>query len=158
MGRKSTKAEMELRIETVAQMLIQGTSRTGILEYAKQNWGVCRATVDELIKRASLRIIETSKADTAFERGRALTRYNEIYRAAGEKGLLKVQIAAQTRLDEINGLTSRSPTALAISNVERGQGGMTPEDEARVRKVVQTTMQSARQEQEEWRARTAAGS
>lgn len=138
---------MELRTESVAQLLVQGASRADIPENARTQWGVCRATADELIRRASLRIAEMSKATIDFERGRAIYRYNEIYRRAGERGWLMVQISAQTRLDEINGLTGKASTSLAIVNGGTSQGSsMAPETIAKINEVVRVATQSAMQE------------
>ncbi len=52
MAREATKAEQEMRIQKVANMLSLGSSRPQICEYVRAKHGCGRATADRLIRRA----------------------------------------------------------------------------------------------------------
>ena len=52
MGRKSTKAEVEYRVNRVARLLRNGAVRSEIHEYCKREWGVGRSAGDAYIKKA----------------------------------------------------------------------------------------------------------
>ena len=64
MGRKSTKAEVEYRVNRVARLLSNGAVRSEIHEYCKREWGVGRSAGDAYIKKAS----EILKADWDIDR------------------------------------------------------------------------------------------
>ena len=64
MGRKSTAAEKEYRINRVARLLSNGAVRSEILEYAGREWGVGRSTTDGYIAKAR----EILKADWDIDR------------------------------------------------------------------------------------------
>ena len=52
MGKKSTAAEKEYRINRVARLLSNGAVRSEVLEYASREWGVGRATADSYTRDA----------------------------------------------------------------------------------------------------------
>ena len=49
---KASNAEIELRIQTVAEMLIKATGREKILRYCADNWNIQERQSDEYISRA----------------------------------------------------------------------------------------------------------
>ena len=50
--RKATKAETELRDQQVVRMIANGVQRPALLEYGRNEWGLKRAAVDILIRKA----------------------------------------------------------------------------------------------------------
>jgi hypothetical protein len=64
MGRKSTAAEKEYRINRVARLLSNGAVRSEICEYAKKEWGVSIGTADRYIAGAR----DLLKADWDIDR------------------------------------------------------------------------------------------
>ena len=52
MGKKSTKAEIDIRVNRVARMLSNGAVRSEILQYSSKEWGVSIRCADEYIKKA----------------------------------------------------------------------------------------------------------
>jgi hypothetical protein len=64
MGKKSTAAEKEYRINRVARLLSSGAVRSEVLEYARREWGVGRATADNYMAAAR----DVLKADWDIDR------------------------------------------------------------------------------------------
>lgn len=52
MGKKATQGEQELRISQVIRMIANGVQRPMILEHGRKEWGLGRAAVDMLIRKA----------------------------------------------------------------------------------------------------------
>lgn len=52
MGKKSTKAEVEFRVNRVARMLCAGAVHSEIVYFAEQEWGIKRIQTCTYIKRA----------------------------------------------------------------------------------------------------------
>ena len=52
MGKKSTKIEMDMRINRVARLLANGAVRSEILQYAAKEWEASERTADTDIARA----------------------------------------------------------------------------------------------------------
>jgi hypothetical protein len=52
MGKKSTNAEIELRIATVYEMYLKGCSRPYIVRYGSEIWGITDRQIDEYLERA----------------------------------------------------------------------------------------------------------
>ena len=52
MGKKSTKIEMDMRINRVARLLANGAVRSEILQYAAKEWEASERTADTYIARA----------------------------------------------------------------------------------------------------------
>jgi hypothetical protein len=64
MAKKSTAAEKEYRINRVARLLSNGAVRSEVLEYARREWGVGRATADNYMAAAR----DVLKADWDIDR------------------------------------------------------------------------------------------
>lgn len=52
MAGKSTNIEIDERINTVYKLLLEGNSRTQILQYGADTWGLRTRQIEEYIKRA----------------------------------------------------------------------------------------------------------
>jgi hypothetical protein len=63
-ARKSTKAEMEYRVNRIVRLLSNGAVRSEIIEYCAKEWGVTKASADNYIGKAN-KII---KADWDIDR------------------------------------------------------------------------------------------
>ena len=50
--KKSTISEIDARINTVYRLLLEGNSRTQILQYGSETWEISERQVEEYIKRA----------------------------------------------------------------------------------------------------------
>ena len=75
-----TKATMNIRINAVASMILQGVSREKILKYANdEGWGVSNRTIDRYVAVARDGFEEVAKVNLKFELGRALSRLDDLY-------------------------------------------------------------------------------
>ena len=52
MANKATNVEIDGRINTVYKLLLEGNSRTQILQYGSETWEISERQVEEYIKRA----------------------------------------------------------------------------------------------------------
>lgn len=59
MAKKGTNAEVELRVQTVYEMILKGATRPFIIRYAAEKWDLSERTVDEYMCRARDIIRET---------------------------------------------------------------------------------------------------
>lgn len=57
-GGKPTKAEIERRISTVYQLMIDGLDRSRILQYVSEKWRVTERTTDSYIAAARVKFLE----------------------------------------------------------------------------------------------------
>ena len=64
MGRKSTAAEKDYRVNRVARLLSNGAVRSEVLQYASKDWGVSARTTDSYIAAAR----DLLKADWDIDR------------------------------------------------------------------------------------------
>lgn len=95
---KATNAEMESRIAEIVELILNGHSRSEILEHCRKNWGVGRASADEYTARARAEILEINK-DTVQDSLAVIVRnYWKQYRKADAKNDV---YAATTVLKEI---------------------------------------------------------
>ena len=61
---ESSKIEIDLRVQKLSRIIATGGRRSDCLRYARENWGVSEATVDNYLKNA----IEDIKKDWDIER------------------------------------------------------------------------------------------
>lgn len=64
MGKKSTKAEVDYRVNRIARLLSNGAVRSEIVQYGATEWGVSARQCDEYIARAR----DVLKADWDIDR------------------------------------------------------------------------------------------
>ena len=61
---ESSKIEIDLRVQKLSRIIASGGRRSDCLRYARENWGVSEATVDNYLKKAR----EDIKKDWDIER------------------------------------------------------------------------------------------
>jgi hypothetical protein len=83
---KATKADIEERVNTVFGLLIVGASRQDILQYGTNAWDVKARQIDIYIKRANQKFAEIAAADRKTEFGKAVKRYETLF-----KSMMKIQ-------------------------------------------------------------------
>ena len=49
---ESSKIEIDLRVQKLSRIITRGGRRSDCLRYARENWGVSEATVDNYLKKA----------------------------------------------------------------------------------------------------------
>ena len=77
---KASNAEIELRIQTVAEMLIKAQGREKILRYCADNWNIQERQADEYISRALDKIKKNREfIDIQQELDLQKARYEDLY-------------------------------------------------------------------------------
>jgi hypothetical protein len=94
MAKKSTNVEIDNRVNTVYDLLLRSYSRTQILRYAAETWGVKDRTAETYIQRAR----QLMQLDAELERPQwlaaAISRLAEYERRAADTNQLGVAIKA----------------------------------------------------------------
>lgn len=133
---KSTDAEVELRINTVYEMVVKGASRKYIVRYASENWNVSSRTVDEYLNRVYEEIKETysdeykssilskqlAKLDDLYVKNYTIEDFREcrniIESVSKLLGLTTSKVDVTTNGKEIPGTTSINVTVVPPSEEE----------------------------------------
>jgi hypothetical protein len=103
MAEKSTKAEVNQRVSEIEVLILEGRTRTYILQYASK-WDVSDRTVDEYTATAKDRVKEVSKLSLQDNLGMVLSNYWDLYRVARASGDVKNSLAALGSIAKITGL------------------------------------------------------
>ena len=77
---KSTDAEVRLRVQTVAEMLIKAQSRQDIFRYNSENWGVTQRQCENYIAKAWEIIKENSDREVESQIQLAINRYENLFK------------------------------------------------------------------------------
>ena len=113
MAKKSTDAEIEQRVSTVYRLMLRGSSRESILQYAaKKEWGVETRSVDGYIARAKNLLRKQAETDRTDELGKARARLNLLFGKALKTGDLRTALAVQKELNQLADLYPVPPTSL----------------------------------------------
>lgn len=65
--KKSTRAELAQRVETLRQMLVSGRSNISCCDYAQEEWGISRSQAYRLLRK-SWAIIRADVGDVGLDR------------------------------------------------------------------------------------------
>lgn len=79
-GKKSTEAQVALRVSEIVDILIKGGNRQDILQYAATSWGIKERQTDTYISRAWELIEETTEKNRDRSINLAIKRYEDLYR------------------------------------------------------------------------------
>lgn len=94
MAKKSTNVEIDERVNAVYDLLLRAYSRTQILRYSADQWGVAERTVETYIQRAR----QLMQLDAELERPQwlaaAIARLTEYERRASESNQLGIALKA----------------------------------------------------------------
>lgn len=105
--KRSTKIETDMRVYQVYKLLLNGYHRSDIIRFVMErtDWGVGEASVERYISLAN-REFEKYGIEPSIkrERGKALARYNLIYRKQMDEEDYKGARDTQARIDKISGL------------------------------------------------------
>lgn len=80
--KKSTAAELELRVQAVVKMTLQGYSRADIVRYSKQTWLIESRMVDVYLLKAKTAIKEIAAGQKEELTDKAVARFEELYSKA----------------------------------------------------------------------------
>ena len=76
---KSTNAEIEVRVATVAEMIIKGQTRDKIIRYSSDNWDIGERQTENYISKAWDKIKDSSNDLLGNHIKLAIERYNDLY-------------------------------------------------------------------------------
>ena len=107
MGKKATKAEMDLRVNTVYGWLCHGWARHKIQVEGQGTWGVNESQVDILIKRARVLIDKDCAMSRQAFLAEALDRLRTYEIQAAKSNQPGVAIATVRLQAELIGLTQK---------------------------------------------------
>jgi len=115
---KPTKSQMTERVLEVYHLIICGSSRTDILQYAAKNYGLEARATDDLIAKA--RELQESNVKDRQESmlSECVSRYDDLYKEARAKDDLKSCIAINKEMSELFHLkedASSKPAAVTIT-------------------------------------------
>jgi len=121
MGKKSTNAEIETRVNKVYDLLVNGASRSQILQYCteKAKWEINERQIDEYVARANERLIELGKTHRETELGRAVARLNQLYFLSITLQNFNVALGVQKELNKLLGLSLEENLAQRIEELEK---------------------------------------
>lgn len=83
---KSTRSEIEQRINAVYLLLLRRAPRAQILQYAAAKWGVSDRTSDDYIARARDRMVRECAIDREIARAEHVAIRRDLYHKAYEDG------------------------------------------------------------------------
>lgn len=117
---KITNIERDRRVNLIYDLLVLGTSRAQIIQYASEKaWNVTDRQIDHYIQRANQRFEEESKVHQAHELGKAVRRLNDLYQKTLKVQDYRQALANQRELNALLGLYAPSKSELKVSiNIE----------------------------------------
>jgi hypothetical protein len=106
---RPTRAEMQVRVATVATMLINGFKRHDVHAYVNEKlaekWDfLSERGIDRLIQRATKVIGTEATADIVLEKGKANSRLDYLYRKAVDAKLYGTALRVQRAINKMHGL------------------------------------------------------
>lgn len=117
MADKPTEAVFTDRVTMVYTDLVNGKRRAEILQYASI-WDVTPRTIDNYISRANTMLEQEAETVRQREMGKALARYNGLYKAAMDTGDVKTALDVQKEISRFLGLVA--PTRTEITGADGG--------------------------------------
>lgn len=116
---RATQAEIQLRVATVATMIINGFKRHDIVAYINERllvqWdGLSERGIDRLIQKANKLIQQEAIVDVALEKGKAVSRLDTLYRKCVGAKLFGTALRVQRQINKMHGLDA--PLAIRHGN------------------------------------------
>lgn len=96
--RKSLGVQKEDKANTIYKMLLDQASRTEILEYSRNTWGLQRSSTDLLIAAATKMLKDDLNKTRSTSLAIYITSLRDLYKTALKQGNL--QVARQTVMDQ----------------------------------------------------------
>ena len=119
MAQKASIAEYEIRVDTVAEMLVKGCKRPEILRYSASTWDISVRQTDEYIANARSRIDEVNAESLKEQVSIALARYNDLIKKNYQIQDYRECRAVQDSINKLLGLEA----AIKIQNEHTGPNG-----------------------------------
>jgi hypothetical protein len=104
-AKKSTDAEIAIRVRQVYGLLTQGFSRQQVIQYCSENWSITERHADNYIAKARILIDKDCELSRPAFLAEALGRLRNLEQAASRRGQLMVATNAIRLQCELIGLT-----------------------------------------------------
>ncbi len=101
---RSTAEQMRQRIEAVAGMLRRAWSRSRIIQFGAENWGVCERQIDEYMERSRAAIQERADKNRDRYLAETIEYAREAVEVARDQGSVSCMLAAQQWLAKLIGM------------------------------------------------------
>jgi hypothetical protein len=119
-AQKPTIVERERRITEIYKLLIMGSSRTRILEYAAKNWGIKVSTTDAMIAEAREKFLDEAKTNREEFKAEAIAQRKEIYYNAFKEKRWAIALQTLDSIAKIQGCYSKTDEELLNELKSRG--------------------------------------
>lgn len=101
---KASKYIVNQRVSEISEMLIEGKSRNGIIQYGTKYWKVGERQIDKYIARARELIQQEITKDLEFDYAKSIKRFESLYHKAYERKDYRLALAVNKELSTIQGL------------------------------------------------------
>ena len=91
-GKRSTQAEVDYRVHRVAKLITHGVTRSELLQYAANEWGVKTRAADEYIAQARELLKQDFDIDRRQFTAEVLAQLASVQKAARKNGQLAVAL------------------------------------------------------------------
>lgn len=112
---RTSKAEMEKRIQQIVRLITEGNSKYTVIRSIAKEYGVKEAFAYKMYKRALERIKEAYKDDTEHLTELMLADLQYIYRLAIKQGNLQAALKAKKQIAELTGIDAPKKTDANIA-------------------------------------------
>ena len=92
------------RVILIANMLVEGKSRSSIIHYSSDNWNIGERQVDKYISKAREIITKETIRNLEFDYAKAIKRYEDLYRKALEIEDYRLALAVNKEISNLQGL------------------------------------------------------
>jgi hypothetical protein len=101
---KASNAEIQVRLDKVVEMLLDGHTKTTIVRHGAEKWGVATRQMEEYMAWAWEFIHEAGKEETPKQKARVLKNFWRLFQEAKEQGDRREQHALINSMSKILGL------------------------------------------------------
>lgn len=116
MVNKSTRFEVQARVEKVFEYIVTGMKPADICQYASEEWGVSDRQAFRYMADANQKIIESSDINRNRELGLALSRLNLLFKNAFKLQDYKTCLQVQREINTLLGLYAPAQSTLRIDD------------------------------------------
>ena len=108
MGKKSTIAEKQFRVNTVYGLLCDGASRQDILRFCAENWDIATRQAEKYMQEARVMIDHDCQLTRQQFLAETLAGLRQVRQSAGRRGQHQVVVNAIRLQAELVGLTGKT--------------------------------------------------
>jgi hypothetical protein len=103
-NRRSSQAEVELRVMEVSRLLMEGYGREDIVHFSSQKWDVGKRQTSKYIKASKERIRNSVQKEIEYDYAKAVRRYEELFRLTLERKDYRTSATINKELTALQGL------------------------------------------------------